>query len=272
MPTIEEKYDQNRIDVLKRYLQREATNGRPRDYEILVDGFKVIPRTRNLDEFDDYEIEMREDTRNVSILVYDGPATPRNTKYSFRVEKQQERLDGIGNGLGAVEQLIRDKLDENERIHELEKLKETLDATQQKLREAEEYCGQLEEQLEENRANKYKLGSLNIAELGAQVLEYTIKRHAHKIPGGEQLAGFLNAPILVSPQPEQEAQTEATFQKQEESPLTDVQMRHLNNLHIMERRLKGNQMSTTLAILSKLAEHPEQIDIVAALLNIEIKK
>lgn len=42
MPVVEERYDQNKIDSLKRYLKREAEKGRTRDYEIIVDGFKVV--------------------------------------------------------------------------------------------------------------------------------------------------------------------------------------------------------------------------------------
>jgi len=274
MPQIEEKYDQSRIDVLKRYLQREATNGRPKDYEILVDGFKVIPRTRNIDEFEDYEIEMREDTRNVSVLIYDGPVTPRNTKYSFRVVQKQEKPADGGNGLGEVEQLIQQKLDEKDRVYELEKLKDKLAATAKQLEEAEEYNGQLEQQLEEARTNKYNLGSINIADLGSQLLEYAFKRHAHKFPGGDQLAGFLNmpGPILPGQPPQgqgQGAETEATFQKEDAPQLSENELCHLHNFRIMEQQLSPQQMQTTIGILKAFCEHPEQTDIVATLLDIK---
>ena len=87
MPVIEERYDQNKIDSLKRYLKREAEKGRTRDYEIIVDGFKVVSRTNDVEEFDDYEDEIQDNTRNIAILIYDGAGTNRNTRYSFSLNQ-----------------------------------------------------------------------------------------------------------------------------------------------------------------------------------------
>ena len=269
MPTIEERYDQGRIDVLKRYLQREAANGRTKDYEILVDGFKVIPRTRNLDEFDDYEIELRDNTRNLSILVYDGPVTPRNTKYSFRIEKPQETLNGPGNGLGATEQLINDKLAERDRQYELERLKEELADTHKQLEDAEDYHKILEDKLAQAEANKHKISG-GIGALGTVILENLVKRNAHLFPGASAFAGLLGVDVPEAPPPTQESQpaTEATFQKQDDPPLTQEQMHYLNNLRALERILNRQQLNTIFNILQKLTERPDQIDTVAALLNI----
>jgi hypothetical protein len=54
MPLITEKFSQHKVDLIKRYLQREIEKGRPKEFEIIVDDFKVVSRTSDLEEFEDY--------------------------------------------------------------------------------------------------------------------------------------------------------------------------------------------------------------------------
>ena len=144
MPVIEERYEQNKIDSLKRYLKREAEKGRTRDYEIIVDGFKVVSRTDDVEEFDDYEEEIKDNTRNISILIYDGAGTNRNTRYSFSLNQDNaspipaKPMNGIG-GLGEIDEIIQQKLEEKDRDYKISSLEKELEDTQQKLAEAEEY-------------------------------------------------------------------------------------------------------------------------------------
>src|SRR5690242_9935429 len=127
MPLHDLKFDQHKIDSLKRYLQREGEKGRKKDYEIMIDGFRVVSRTDDLSEFDDYEQEIKGDTRNISILIFDGPGTNRNTRYSFSLQGDiSNRSSGSLNGLGDIEQVITDKLAEREKEYEVERLKEQL--------------------------------------------------------------------------------------------------------------------------------------------------
>src|SRR3954464_6979481 len=103
MPLHDLKFDQHKIDSLKRYLQREADKERAKDYEIIIDGFRVVSRTDDLSEFDEYEQEIKSDTRNISILIFDGPGTNRNTRYSFALQSETtSRTNGGLNGLGEI--------------------------------------------------------------------------------------------------------------------------------------------------------------------------
>lgn len=272
MLQLQDKYSESRIDALKRYLEREAANGRPRDYEIMIDGFKVIPRTNNLDEFHNYEIEMRDDTRNVTFLVYDGPTTPRNTKYTFRLDPQPDLSLSGTEALGEINRIVQQKLDEKDKDVRIERLQEKLEDTEKKLEDAEQYQEQLEAEIETLKANKYNLSGFNLGEFGSVILEHLIKRHGSKIPGGLALAGFLDTPLPTQQQPSQ-AEGVASFQKQEEVPeFSEDQILLLKNWQLLEKQLNREQMLLLNGILSIFCQQPAQVETVADLLNIKIKK
>jgi hypothetical protein len=270
MPVIEERYDQNKIDSLKRYLKRESDKGRTKDYEVIVDGFKVVSRTDDVEEFDDYEEEIKDNTRNISILIYDGAGTNRNTRYSFSLNQDNaspipsKPMNGIG-GLGEIDEIIQQKLEEKDRDYKISSLEKELEDTQQKLAEAEEYHQQLQDEITELKTVKKSSMSLQLGEIGASIMDNLLKRN---IP---QLAGVLNG--IVPPPAQQvqaEPQGEATFQKQGDAgpQLSEKQQRHLNNLEMMEQAFNEEQLQIAIVILRKLMEYPEQLIPVAQFLNL----
>ena len=287
MPLIEEKYDQHKIDSLKRYLQREAQKGRQKDYEIMIDGFKVVSRTDEVDEFDDYEQEIKDTTRNISILIYDGGNTNRNTRYSFLLNQDRDRdrgkessqaVNGMG-GLGEVDQLIQQRLDEKDREYALKNLTERLEETEEELKEAEKYNDQIEKELAHLKAqiesNKFNLSGLNLVELGSEVLKLTINRNAKKSPLVGQLAGILGAlnppdapPANAEPEEEEE---EASFKKHAPQPqLNERQLLILSSIQKMEQAFNEEQMLLMNLVMETLMYHPDQLITVAQLLNVEI--
>lgn len=272
MPVIEERYDQNKIDSLKRYLKREADKGRTKDYEVIVDGFKVVSRTDDVEEFDDYEEEIKDNTRNISILIYDGAGTNRNTRYSFALNQDNtspipsKPVNGLG-GLGEIDEIIQQKLDEKDRDYKITSLEKELDEAQQKLAEAEEYHQQLQDEITELKTVKKNPMNQQLGEIGASIMDNLLKRNM------PQLAGVLNGIIPPPAQATQaEPQGEATFQKQGEtqaSPqLSERQMRNLNNLEMMEEVFNEEQLQIAIVILRKLMENPEQLIPVAQFLNL----
>lgn len=277
MPVIEERYDQNKIDSLKRYLKREADKGRSRDYEIIVDGFKVVSRTNEVDEFEDYEDEIKDNTRNIAILIYDGASTNRNTRYSFSLNQDNaspipsKPVNGLG-GLGEIDEIIQQRMEEKEKDFKISTLEKELDETNQKLSEAEDYHKQLEEEiirLKEEKPKPHAL-SLQLGEIGATVLDGLLKRN---IP---QLAGILNgfSEQQATPSPTaSEPEVEATFQKKTATPtapqLTVEQQNRLRNLELMEQAFNGEQLQVVIAIIQKLIQKPEQVIPVAQFLNLQ---
>ncbi len=274
MPLVEAKYDQDKVDSLKNYLRRESEKGRAKDYEIEVDGFRVVPRTDDIEEFDEFEMHVRDTTRNVTIKIYDGDSTPRNTKYSFQLNKDNipaQPTNGLG-GLGEVGQIIQQKLDEQNKEYQLERLKEKLEETEQALTEAEDYSERLEAEIKFLKENKYNLGSFNIAELGAEVLKYTIAKNANKSPLAANLSGILGA--LNNPQQEpqqeqaEEEDYEASVEEAQEQP-TPRQMAILHSIQQMEQVFNAQQLHTVTQLLIHLMNKPADLMPVAELLNIK---
>ena len=288
MPLIEEKFDQHKIDSLKRYLQREAQKGRQKDYEIMIDGFKVVSRTDEIDEFDDYEQEIKDTTRNISILIYDGGNTNRNTRYSFLLnqdrvrekERESSQATNCMGGLGEVDQLIQQRLDEKDREYALKALTEKLEETEDQLKEAEKYSDQIEKELAHLKAqiesNKFNLSGLNLVELGSEVLKLTINRNAKKSPLVGQLAGILGAlnPPDAPPattEPESGEDEEVSFKKHSPEPqLNERQLLILSSIQKMEQAFNEEQMLLMNLVIETLMYHPDQLITVAQLLNVEI--
>lgn len=264
MPLIEEKYDQSRVDSIRRSLERENRNGRPRDFEIQVDGFKVVPRTSDLSEFDDYEQEIRDTTRNVSFLLYDGPGTNRNTRYSFSFQQGKAQPEQQAATLGEIDQIVAQKLSERERDFELSRLREKLSETQEQLEEAEQYGEQLQAritQLEEEQKGKM----LKLGDLGASVLMGLLRTNIHKLPGGNALAGYLD--INTEQQDQAAPNAEASYSRAEQ--LDDATRDRLALLQQMQQRLTEQQIVGIINIIGYLTDHPQQITTIIELLQTE---
>ena len=272
MPVITERYNQEKIDILKRYLTREAAKGRKRDYEIIIDGFKAISRTDDIGEFEDYEVEINDMTRNVTIIIYDYNSN-RNTQYSFSLNTEtlpEKPVNGLGS-LGDVNAMIKQQLDDKDKEYQIQRLTEKLTETQGKLEEAEEYHETLQAEIERLKAGKYDFGSLNIVEVGAEIIKHTISSNANKSPFAAQLAGVLGAlnqqPAL--PQVPAQPESEVSFKEHKETPLTEKQKALMRDLEQLERVFSPQQLVLVQQVLIKLMEDPGQLETVAELLNTE---
>lgn len=192
MPVTNDVYDQLKIDKLRHFLEAQTERGQAKPFEIFVDNLKVVSKTDDPKEFDAYEYYMNEDTEKVRILIYNSNLSPRNDQYCFMV--QRNKMEKSLNGLGEVENIIQEKLAARDREHEMNKLREELEATKLELEESEEYSEKLEKELEYIKENKFKLGNINIGELASVALEGIVRRNPQiltRLPGGEALAGFI---------------------------------------------------------------------------------
>lgn len=271
MPKVVEKFDQDKVDGLKRYLQREATKNRKKDFEIIIDGFKVISRTDNVDEFDDYEQEIRDDSLSISFLIYDGPLTNRNTRYTFSLREDaaipEKPVNGLGS-LGEIEQVVNQRLSEREKELELERLKQELENVKKDLADAEEYNEMLEQDITDLKAKRFKdngsLGEILNAFVGA-----VVKNNASKLPGGELLAGLFttdnNQAVEI---PQQAESSKVTFKKQEDTNEVDeMTSNRLALIADIQQKLNEQQMIGMFTIIDHLTTKPEDITTVIGLLN-----
>lgn len=268
MPIVKGQYEQSRVDSLRRSLQREADRGKPRDFEIWVDDFRIVPRTHDLNDFDEYEQEVRDTTRNVSFLLYDGPATNRNTRYSFSFQREGIEQSTQPATLGEIDQIVAQKLTERERDYELARMREKLEATEGQLEEAEQYAEQLQTRIGElEQAKKGQM--LKLGDIGASILMGVLRNNAHNLPGGEALAGFLGMEES-NPAPSVNTIQEGQASYSKGGPALDEQTRsRLALLAQMQQQLSEQQVVGILNIIGWLTEHPQQINTVIELLQTE---
>ena len=248
MPEYKRKFEQHRVDMLERGLKRDAENGMPTEYEILVDNTKIVSRTNNLEHFGAYQMEIDDGAETLTIVIYDNPQTNSNKKHIFDLRS------GDTEALGYIERGLRDEIA----------------AAKEKLRLVQEEKRQLQAEYDDLLRNQFSLGGINIAELGSVVLEKFILRAAPKLLQGTALAGLINTTDAPVSPASPESPSEVTFEKQPESPaLTPDQQRHLANLHALERALTPEQLELTMKILENFIQHPENIVLVAEFLGIK---
>ena len=261
-----EKYDQFKIERLKNFLEDMAAKGQARHYEIFVDSLKVVPKTDDVKEFDNYERYMDEGTEKVRIVIYFSAVSPRNDQYYFQVQhsKQEKAL----NGLGEIETIVQEKLSARDKEYEVNQLKKELEETKQQLEEAEDYVDDLERQLEETKSNKYKLGKIDLVELGGVVLENLATKNS---PALEKigLGGLFGASNQTEATKTEE--TEASFQKKKEQQ-NDLNPEHLQYLSVLQQlygSFENEDLELVMQILQKFSEEPTYLKTVAELLNIQ---
>ena len=275
MPVTNENFDQLKIDKLKHFLEDMAAKGQARPYEIFVDGLKVVPKTEDPKDFDSYDYYMNEDTEKIRILIYNTNLSPRNDQYSFFVQKN--RQDKSMNGLGEIEGIIQEKLAARDKEYAMNKLKEELEETKKQLEESEEYAEGLETQLEDLKANKFKLGNINMGELASVALEGIVRRNPQllsKLPGGEALAGIIEQDNMDKEKRQltpSAPEGEASFQKKSETVegLTEEQKRYASFIAQLEQTFNEAQLADVMQVIHKLAEEPGQLEPIKQLLNIQ---
>jgi hypothetical protein len=272
MPVTNDTYDQLKIDKLKHFLEAQAEKGQAKLFEIFVDNLKVVSKTDDPKEFDNYEFYMNEDTEKVRILIYNSNLSPRNDQYCFQVQKSIGNAKSL-NGLGEVENMIQEKLAARDREHEMNRLKEELEATKLELEESEEYTDQLEKEIQYLKDNKFKLGNINIAEFTAAMLEGFVRKNPQmltKLPGGEALAGFIQQDNLekerLLSQPQQ-PEPKVEVQKDTSPEITEGEKLQLSIFRKIEQTFSREQAEMFNAVIHAMVEEPSVIPTILELVN-----
>lgn len=266
MPVTNDKFDQLKIDKLKHFLEDMASKGQSKPYEIFVDNLKVVPKTEDPKDFDSYEFYMNEDTEKIRILIYNSNLSPRNDQYCFYV--QQNKQEKPANGLGDLDGIIQEKLNARDKEYELNRLKVELEEAKQQLEEAEEYADKLEQQLEDAKSNKYKLGKLDLVDLGTLVLGRLAEKNADLLSkvGLEGLGN--NQKQIPGAEP---TETAASFQKKTDNQdISPEQSQYISVLQQLDQAFDKPTLEVVMIILGKFSEEPETLKSVAELLNIQI--
>jgi hypothetical protein len=270
MPYISETFSQQKIDNLYQYLQNNKEQGEAEDYEIFVDAFKVVKRTQDLTRFETYSNYIQPETKEVTIVIYDG-TSPRNTKHVFKLKEDKQALNGL-----EVDNRINEKLQSEKEKWESDLLKKENDKLKTELAEADTYIEELEEKLELSQDKTFRVGEVNVGEFASVMLEGFIRRNPQmlaKLPGGEALAGVIiqdNEEREKTLHQNSEPEPEITFKKKNANTtesLSEQDKASLNFINQLNEKFDHEQMTQVMLILDVLSQKPEDIEKTIAFLS-----
>lgn len=274
MAKIIEAYNPQKIEIIKRMLEKQSSKGSPLAYEVFVDNFKVVMKTTDLSEFDSYEDVMTNDTKYIRINVYNSPAeTISHTKYVFEVE---ERKPQVQQALGEVTDInakIKESIAVERERWDRDQLMKELDRTKLELQEAEEYIDELTDKLEKVKQKPNHFGKLDLGSLAGSAIEGVMRRNPQwltKVPGLEGLAGVIvdentNGKRIDAPTEE----TEVTVTKANAAPsLTEEEKSYLEFGKEVAENFEDDEISVLMKIIHQLSKDTSQLKTVAELLNV----
>src|SRR3954471_17641112 len=90
-----EKYDAKKVERLEEHLRLYFDKGQPIDFEIIVDGFKVVRRTSDPNMFAMYENFVDADTKSIEILLYTGSSNNNDKRIFYFGDTHKEGLSGV---------------------------------------------------------------------------------------------------------------------------------------------------------------------------------
>jgi len=275
MAKIIETYNPQKIEIIRRMLEKQSSKGSPLAYEMFVDNFKVVMKTTDLSEFESYEDVMTNETKFIRINVYNSPnETISHTKYVFEVEevKKQETTKPLGEVTDIHAKIKESIAVERERWDKDQLIKE-LDRTKLELQEAEEYIDELQTQVEKSKLKSNHWGKLDLGLLAGTALEGVMRKNPQwltKVPGLEGLAGVIadentNGKRIDTP----EEDTEVTVSKATAAPhLTEEEKSFLEFGKQVSENFEDDEISLLIKIIHELGKDTSQLKTVADLLNV----
>jgi hypothetical protein len=148
-----EKYNEDRITLIKMNLEHHISLGSPRQYEIQVDGMKAVLRTDDITQFNNYEMYLSAETDELKINLFHGNGH-KYDGFTFKCQQQGlARLDGIDSNNATVEERVQQAMQAKAFEDALKKI-EDLEAD---LVEAQEYIDTLEDKLDKAEVKYYDL-------------------------------------------------------------------------------------------------------------------
>lgn len=123
-----EKYNPERIELIKLNLEQHAEAGNPREYEIQVDGLKAVWRTSDVKQFDNHHLYLTDDAEKMKILLFQG-TSHKYDSFIFLLNGAEptQSLQGLPQTVDEkIHQALRDKELADARI-KIEELQSDLD-------------------------------------------------------------------------------------------------------------------------------------------------
>lgn len=258
-----ERYEPRKIERLQEHLRLYYERGQAIDYEIIVDGFKVVRRTSDPEMFSLFERYVDADTKNMEVLLYTG-ASNNNDKRIFYFGDAPTSKEGL-NGLD-LDNRIDEQVQRKLKDKEYEDLKRENDELREEVQELERDVEQLQKEKADLEAGQSPLKGI-LGELGSSFVESFIRRNPQimrGIPGGEALAGLIegdNQRGAVEEQSHEETQVNFHPKVQGLTTSEDDQAA-ITFVNQLKAQFAKDEFNSVLVILQSLADDKEQIEMV----------
>jgi len=254
-----EKFTDDRMRKLYDYLKANADFGEPVDYEILVDGFRAVRRTDDVNRFNLYESFVNPSTKGIEVLFYVGNSN-NNEKHIFTFEDGEPKETGL-SGI-EIDQRIQDGIEREKKSWQFDELKKKNKELEQEVAELEAELATLNAELKVTEGKK-KESSMNgfLGEMGSAFVESLIRRNPailSKIPGGDALAGMIEEDNKRIEETQQEEEPEVTFRAKPEDNREAQEA--LGFVNYLRQRFNKEQFGKLNLLIDLLADAPEKLD------------
>jgi len=258
-----ELYETGKLNALLQIIKIAFDKGEKQDYEILIDNFKIVPRTSDPELFNNFSEFINADSKVLMVIMFRGNSKQQD-KYFFHLNgmpQKEKPLLGIPEGINAEEweKKQKEKWQKEIRYDELEQENEELLA---EIEEKEGIIADLNVKLQQAKDGKL----LSLQQMGGALLSGAVSHPFVKkiFPGFD---GFGGAPENSGSQNTEEEATfkskGATETKDENEhvavALTPQEQGYLLLIRDLEKSLTKPQLREVMYILGQITDCPAVI-------------
>lgn len=271
-----ELYSEARIGKLRSRLEDNYVQGHPEDYEIYVDAIKAVRRTDDPSRFNTYENYVDEDTKEITVIIFDG-RSGNNTKYPFLVKEEEPKPQEHGLSGPELETFVSRKLEDARKEWKNDLLVSENNKLKGENKELREAVTKLQEAVRSSQKGFSLDGLADTIGTIAGAIARTKPEWLEKIPGGSVLAGLAGVPGQEQATTEEGARPEAvkpadvSFKVKEQETISEEDRAHIRLLQKMKETFNEEELVDISAILDYLTKEKKQISAVKFFLMSGVK-
>lgn len=255
-------YESSRIESIRMSLQNALRKGNPTYYDIWVDEVKVVERTTDLNEFNRYEEFIYPDTQRITINVFTPSTTSPHIAYRYHFNfGEEEKTESIkGFSLGEIQSQINERVSIERERWDCDQVKKDLTATKEKLSEAEEYIGKLQDIIEDTKTKLTE--AKGMGEIASAIKDLALPHLLGKKAEDKSLSG--------NDKPQEEASFK--MKSSEDAAQSEEDKFFLDLGRNMKASFNEEEFNLVLSVIREFVRDKSNIVPVTQLLNINPPK
>lgn len=261
-----QKYDPVKVSKLAEVLRLHHEKGNAMDYEIILDGLKVVRRTNSPELFSLFENFISADTRLLEVVFYPGTSN-NNEKHLFTFHEEKEQgLSGV-----EIDNRIQEHVQKERKEWEFNLLKKENQDLKDEVEDLEKEVEKLEKEKETIISNQSPLKGV-LGEFGSSFVESFVRRNPNIIkglPGGETLAGLIENDNKQKEETPQEDSAVSFQPKSNQPSLSEDQQSAIAFVDQLKTQFAKEEFDQVLHILQAMSEEKTRIGSVINHLNIK---